>query len=35
MYTEKAQEELIEALTKAAKAAFLSLQEATNEHFYF
>ena len=35
MYTEKAQEELIEALTKAAKAAFLSLQETTKEHFYF
>lgn len=29
------QEELIEALTKAAGAAFLSLKEATKEHFYF
>ena len=35
MYTEKAREELIEALTKAAGAAFLSLKETTKEHFYF
>ena len=35
MYTEKDNEELIEALVKAARAAFLSLKETTKEHFYF
>lgn len=35
MCTEKDNEELIEALVKAAKAAFLSLKETTKEHFYF
>lgn len=31
MYTEKDNEELIEALVKAARAAFLSLKETTKE----
>ncbi|NBH84074.1 DUF4303 domain-containing protein [bacterium C-53] len=35
MCTEKDNEELIEALVKAARAAFLSLKETTKEHFYF
>ena len=35
MCAEKDNEELIEALVKAAKAAFLSLKETTKEHFYF
>lgn len=35
MRTEKDNEELIEALEKAARAAFLSLKETTGEHFYF
>ena len=35
MYTEKDNEELIEALVKAASAAFLSLKETTKENFYF
>ena len=35
MYTEKDKEELIEALVKAAGAAFLALKETTGEHFYF
>ncbi len=35
MCTEKDNEELIEALAKAARAAFLSLKETTKEHFYF
>jgi len=35
MITEKDNEELIESLVKAAKAAFLSLKERTKEHFYF
>ena len=35
MCTEKDNEELIEALVKAAGAAFLSLKETTKEHFYF
>lgn len=35
MYTEKDNEELIEALVKAARAAFQSLKETTKEHFYF
>ena len=35
MYTEKDNEELIEALVKAARAAFLSLKETTKENFYF
>ncbi|MCI8416829.1 MAG: DUF4303 domain-containing protein [Lachnospiraceae bacterium] len=35
MCTEKDNEELIEALVKAARLAFLSLKETTKEHFYF
>ncbi len=35
MCTEKDNEELIEALVKAARTAFLSLKETTKEHFYF
>ena len=35
MCTEKDNEELIESLVKAAKAAFLSLKETTKEHFYY
>lgn len=35
MCTEKDNEELVEALVKAARAAFLSLKETTKEHFYF
>ena len=35
MFTEKENEELIEALAKAAGTAFLSLRETTKEHFYF
>ena len=35
MCTEKDNEELIEALVKAARAAFLSLKETAREHFYF
>ena len=35
MCIENDNEELIEALAKAAKAAFLSLKETTKEHFYF
>ena len=35
MYAKKDNEELIEALVKAARAAFLSLKETTKEHFYF
>lgn len=35
MCTERDNEELIEALVKAARAAFLSLKETTKEHFYF
>ena len=35
MNTEKGNEELIEALVKAAGAAFLSLKETSKEHFYF
>ena len=35
MCTEKDNEELIEALVNAARAAFLSLKETTKEHFYF
>ena len=35
MYTEKDNEELVEALVTAARAAFLSLKETTQEHFYF
>ena len=33
MCTKKDNEELIEALVKAARAAFLSLKETTKEHF--
>ena len=35
IWTDKDNEELIEALVKAARAAFLSLKETTKEHFYF
>ncbi|MCI8478624.1 MAG: DUF4303 domain-containing protein [Oscillospiraceae bacterium] len=35
IYTEKDTEALIEALVKAARAAFLSLKETTKEHFYY
>ncbi len=35
MYTEKDQQELTEAFVKAARAAFLSLQETTKEHFFY
>ena len=35
MCTEKDNEELIEALVNAARAAFLSLKETTKENFYF
>ena len=35
MCTEKDNEELMEALITAARAAFLSLKETTKEHFYF
>ncbi len=35
MYTEKENEELVQALVKAASAAFLSLKETTKEHFYY
>ena len=35
MCTEKDNEELVEALVTAARAAFLSLKETTQEHFYF
>ncbi len=35
MCIEKDNEELVEALVKAARAAFLSLKETTKEHFYF
>ena len=34
MCTEKDNEELVEALVTAARAAFLSLKETTQEHFY-
>ena len=33
--TDNGNEELIEALVKAAGDAFLSLKETTKEHFYF
>lgn len=35
MCTEKDNEELMEALITAVRAAFLSLKETTKEHFYF
>lgn len=35
MCTEKENEELMEVLITAARAAFLSLKETTKEHFYF
>lgn len=35
MCTEKDNEELLEVLITAARAAFLSLKETTKEHFYF
>lgn len=35
MFTKKDNEELTEALVKAAREAFLSLKETTKEHFYY